>query len=82
MLAHVHLGLSLSLPPLAHVGDAVGLDVPGVDRGLLIVFADTGQVGEEIGPVSEQLPVEPGVKLADDVLACVCSPSSWAQARQ
>src|SRR6266516_3730460 len=56
------------LPPPAHVGDAVGLDLPGVDRRLLVVVADAGQVGEEIGSVGEQPGVEPRVKLAHDVL--------------
>src|SRR5262245_38130759 len=57
------------LPPSAGVGDAVGLDFPGVDRRLLVVFAGAGQVGEEIGPVGEKLGVESLVKLAHDVLA-------------
>lgn len=65
---HLDQQVSLVLPPPAHVVDAVGLDVPGVDRRLLIVFADAGQVGEEIGPVSQRLRVKPGVELANDVL--------------
>src|SRR5256885_8882902 len=56
------------LPPPAHIGDAVGLDLPGVDRRLLVVVADVGQVGEEVGSVGEQPGVEPRVKLAHDVL--------------
>ena len=50
------------LPPLAHEGDAAGLDISGVDRCLLVVVADTGQRGEEIGPVAKQLLIKPGVK--------------------
>lgn len=60
-----------SVPSLPHLGDAVGLDVPGVDRHLLIVFADVGQVGEEIGTLTEQLRVNPGVKPSEDALADV-----------
>src|SRR5262249_56843573 len=57
--------------PPAHVGDAVGLDLPGVDGRLLLALAHAGQVGEEVGPVAEELGVEPVVQFPHDLLARV-----------
>src|SRR5260370_32803022 len=64
-------GRPWSAPAAAGVGDAAGLDLPGVDRGLLVRLPDPGQAREEVGPIAEELPVEPCVELGHDVLARV-----------
>src|ERR1700722_7225556 len=56
-------------PLPAGVLDAPGLDQPGVDGRLLFGFADTGQVGEEVGSVGDGPGVEPGTKLTQNLLA-------------
>jgi len=58
-----------AFPSTAYVLDAVGLYLAGVDRCLLINFADTGQVSKEIGSADERVAVKPDVELAHDVLA-------------
>jgi hypothetical protein len=53
--------------PPARVPDAVGLDMPSVDRGLLISFADAGQVREEVRPVGDLPGVESCTEFAEDL---------------
>src|SRR6185312_6774217 len=55
----------------AGVLDAVGLDQPTVDRGLLVGFADAGQFREEVRPVGGEPGVESGVELVEDDLPSV-----------
>src|SRR5207344_954042 len=55
------------IPP-AGVLDAVGLDQPAVDRGLLVGLAGAGQLREEKRPIAGGPGVEPGVELVEDVL--------------
>src|SRR5215471_13600072 len=52
----------------AGVLNAVGLDQPAVDRGLLVSFTDAVQFREEERPIAGQPGVEPGVKRAEDGL--------------
>jgi hypothetical protein len=59
----------MPLLPRAAIVDAVGLDLPGVDRRLLVGLAGFGEVREEVGPVAEFPAVEPGLQLAHDVIA-------------
>jgi hypothetical protein len=51
----------------AHELHAVGLDLPAVDRGLLVCFADSRQVREEVRPVGDRPDVEPCLKFAEDL---------------
>lgn len=46
---------------------AVGLDLPSVDCGLLVRFADARQVREEVRPVGDRLDVEPCPEFAEDL---------------
>src|SRR5215470_6252776 len=59
------------LSPRPVVLNPVRQDLPGVDRGELVSLAGAGQVGEEIGAVTELAGLEPDLQLAQDVLARV-----------
>ena len=50
-----------------HVLHAIGLDLPSVDRGLLIRFADARQVREEVRPIGDRPDVKPCPKFAEDL---------------
>src|SRR5690349_21618416 len=56
-------------PAPARVLDPPWLDQAVVDGCLLVGFADTGQVREVVRPVSDRTGIEPGLKLAQDLLA-------------
>src|SRR5215470_9113962 len=57
------------LSPRPVILNPVRQDLPGVDRGELVGLAGAGQVGEEIGAVTELAGLEPGPQRAQDVLA-------------
>jgi hypothetical protein len=55
----------------ARVLDAVGLDQSAVDGSLLVGVAGARQVREKVRPAGDNLAVEPGIELAEDVLSGV-----------